>query len=217
MAAPEVRDGWFPDPFGRYDERFFVYGEPSRLVRTAGIAVTDPHGVGVAPRGKVSPPQPLRDAHVEPVDLRFAVPPRRASVLAWAVFAALCAIGALLFVNIPVSVHATTAAGRTVSLACGSVTSPQAPATARGFVGDVPACSSRRAPLAGVAFVFGLLALFGIVRVATAVRADRGSVHAAPGLPTVDLHEPVELYANGEQVLHGNDRLVGVTGSDRAS
>src|SRR3954467_1204028 len=118
MVAPEIRDGWFPDPFGRYDERFFVYGEPSRLVRTAGLQATDPHGVASAPRGKVLLPQSIRDAHAEPVDTRFHAPPHRAPVLAWAVFAALCAIGALLFVNIPVSVHATSTAGRTVSLAC---------------------------------------------------------------------------------------------------
>ena len=37
----EERNGWHPDPFGRFEERYIVYGEPSRLVRSGGVEQTD--------------------------------------------------------------------------------------------------------------------------------------------------------------------------------
>jgi hypothetical protein len=101
MAAPEIRDGWSPDPFGRYDERFFVYGEPSRLVRTAGNEATDPHGTAPSPRDDAAVSRPVPDAHVQPVDPRVDAPVPRVPASGWAVFAALCAIGALCFVRGP--------------------------------------------------------------------------------------------------------------------
>jgi len=41
VALDEGYNGWHPDPFGRFDERYIVYGEPSRLVRNDGIEQTD--------------------------------------------------------------------------------------------------------------------------------------------------------------------------------
>ncbi|MGO9873753.1 MAG: hypothetical protein ACLPVY_08125 [Acidimicrobiia bacterium] len=41
MAFDEEHNGWHPDPFGRFEERYIVYGEPSRLVRSEGVEQTD--------------------------------------------------------------------------------------------------------------------------------------------------------------------------------
>ena len=41
VTLDEERNGWLPDPFGRFEERYIVYGEPSRLVRSAGVEQTD--------------------------------------------------------------------------------------------------------------------------------------------------------------------------------
>jgi len=50
-AVPSEGDphGWQPDPFGRYEERYYVYGEPTRLVRASGIESTDPQGTARSP------------------------------------------------------------------------------------------------------------------------------------------------------------------------
>lgn len=41
VAVDEEHNGWHPDPFGRFEERYIVYGEPSRLVRSEGVEQTD--------------------------------------------------------------------------------------------------------------------------------------------------------------------------------
>jgi hypothetical protein len=41
VTLDEGYNGWHPDPFGRFDERYIVYGEPSRLVRNEGVEQTD--------------------------------------------------------------------------------------------------------------------------------------------------------------------------------
>jgi len=41
MQLDEELNGWHPDPLGRFEERYIVYGEPSRLVRTGGVEQTD--------------------------------------------------------------------------------------------------------------------------------------------------------------------------------
>jgi hypothetical protein len=41
VTLDEEYNGWHPDPFGRFDERYIVYGEPSRLVRHEGVEQTD--------------------------------------------------------------------------------------------------------------------------------------------------------------------------------
>jgi hypothetical protein len=41
VTLDEQYNGWHPDPFGRFDERYIVYGEPSRLVRSEGVEQTD--------------------------------------------------------------------------------------------------------------------------------------------------------------------------------
>jgi hypothetical protein len=41
VTVDEAYNGWHPDPFGRFDERYIVYGEPSRLVRNEGVEQTD--------------------------------------------------------------------------------------------------------------------------------------------------------------------------------
>jgi len=41
VTLDERYNGWHPDPFGRFDERYIVYGEPSRLVRHDGVEQTD--------------------------------------------------------------------------------------------------------------------------------------------------------------------------------
>jgi len=44
VSPEDALHGWQPDPFGRYEDRYFVYGEPTRLVRRSGIESTDPQG-----------------------------------------------------------------------------------------------------------------------------------------------------------------------------
>lgn len=41
VTLDEDYNGWHPDPLGRFDERYIVYGEPSRLVRNQSIEQTD--------------------------------------------------------------------------------------------------------------------------------------------------------------------------------
>jgi len=41
VAIDDEPNGWHPDPFGRFEERYIVYGEPSRLVRSEGVEQTD--------------------------------------------------------------------------------------------------------------------------------------------------------------------------------
>jgi hypothetical protein len=44
VASDEVPNGWHPDPFGRYEERYFVHGKPTGHVRSDGIDATDAQG-----------------------------------------------------------------------------------------------------------------------------------------------------------------------------
>ena len=57
MHPEDAPHGWQPDPFGRYEDRYFVYGEPTRLVRRSGIESTDPQGSERSP--DVVPPEPV--------------------------------------------------------------------------------------------------------------------------------------------------------------
>jgi hypothetical protein len=41
VVVDEEHNGWHPDPFGRFEERYIVYGEPSRLVRSGGVEQSD--------------------------------------------------------------------------------------------------------------------------------------------------------------------------------
>src|ERR1700680_4415369 len=41
VTLDEDYNGWHPDQFGRFDERYIVGGEPSRLVRNEGVEQTD--------------------------------------------------------------------------------------------------------------------------------------------------------------------------------
>jgi hypothetical protein len=188
MVLHEEPDGWLPDPLGRYDERFFVYGEASRLVRTAGIEAADPLGVEPTPQ----------DAHPGPLAavsfVTFEETPTRSTRVVWAVLAALCAVCALVFVNLPVSLRATTRDGsRSATLHCGSVFSPESNASVAGFPGVASTCGSRREPLAGIALALGVLAAFALFRSITAdEEAHRRSLARArvDGL-VIDLDDPV--------------------------
>jgi len=58
VSPEDALHGWQPDPFGRYEDRYFVYGEPTRLVRRSGIESTDPQGSERSP-DVVPPPEPV--------------------------------------------------------------------------------------------------------------------------------------------------------------
>jgi len=74
VPPEDAANGWQPDPFDRYDERYYVYGEPTRLVRRSGIESTDPQGSERSPT-VVPPPEPVeppRAPGTQPSD-----PPKR--------------------------------------------------------------------------------------------------------------------------------------------
>jgi len=58
VSPEDALHGWQPDPFGRFEDRYFVYGEPTRLVRRSGIESTDPQGSERSP-DVVRPPEPV--------------------------------------------------------------------------------------------------------------------------------------------------------------
>jgi hypothetical protein len=84
VSDEDAPNGWQPDPLDRYEERYYVYGEPTRLVRTSGIESTDPQGTersmelpdseGAAGRGHTSP-EPVASPH--PDATRPSDPPKR--------------------------------------------------------------------------------------------------------------------------------------------
>ena len=45
VAGDEDLHGWHPDPYARFEERYFINGEPSHLVRTDGVEASDPHQI----------------------------------------------------------------------------------------------------------------------------------------------------------------------------
>jgi hypothetical protein len=154
--ADDDLNRWQPDPYGRFEERYFVYGEPSRLVRTAGIEAADPHGVDPIPEGSV---------HVrrKVAFVRFSDSRDRSTRVVWAVFAGLCATVAILFLFVPVSATADARDLSTVTISCGSVVRPTS-SSHPGVVNAASSCGSRRLPLAGVSLVFGVLVLVGAFR-----------------------------------------------------
>jgi len=44
-------EGWFKDPYQVHEERWYSYGEPTKLVRDAGAESYDPPPVSVEPSG----------------------------------------------------------------------------------------------------------------------------------------------------------------------
>ena len=49
VVSTEILQGWRPDPFGRYEERYFSNGLATRLVRTGRIEASDePEGASTA-------------------------------------------------------------------------------------------------------------------------------------------------------------------------
>jgi hypothetical protein len=45
-----TRQGWNPDPFGRFEDRYFSDGAPTTLVRTGSIETRDEPGAGTEDR-----------------------------------------------------------------------------------------------------------------------------------------------------------------------
>ena len=212
MASGGELHGWHPDPFGRFEERYFIEGEPSHLVRTNGTEASDT-SASMSPSSGEKSPTGTHNANAAEAhcivatsdgasqqdsvqgDVPYNAPthftsvaPQRSKVhtmrIIWGVLAALCAVAAIVFLNLHVTAAVTSDNGvRTVNYNCGSVMSPQAvPGDGIGFLNQDSECSSARHSnqihviwFGGLAVVFMLLA--GSAMVADAQRAsanDRG-------------------------------------------
>jgi hypothetical protein len=63
-----VSDGWHPDPFGRFEERWFAQGQPTQLVRSGGIEAQDAPGSANPTRPQWTPSEnDSRGARVGPI------------------------------------------------------------------------------------------------------------------------------------------------------
>jgi hypothetical protein len=77
----EVLQGWRPDPFGRYEERYFSDGVATALVRTDRVEANDQPGGPLAPFDAPAPRPVVRNRVVECVLVRRR-PWRRRFILA---------------------------------------------------------------------------------------------------------------------------------------
>jgi len=50
MVTGGTEEGWYLDPFGAHEQRWFSAGHPSKLVRDNGVESYDPPPAGHAPR-----------------------------------------------------------------------------------------------------------------------------------------------------------------------
>jgi hypothetical protein len=191
MTIDDELNGWHPDPFGRFEERYFVYGEPSHLVRADGIETRDPPGMTPSVSGVQSPletdavtaetrrPFPMADREADrsssaggqqnaPAQFT-SMTPQRSKVhtmrITWAVLAALCAIGTIVFLNINSTGTSTSLDGSTTTtLDCGSVISPQVTVTAgSGFFNDDALCAAQHHSPEVTAIILGVLAVVGML------------------------------------------------------
>jgi len=91
-----AEQGWQPDPTGRFDERYFVRGQPTDLVRSSGEEQIDPMPLAPPLRQEpgLPPPPAPSPAPVDEADRSTSGGSRRA----WLLIAAV--VGALLLVGI---------------------------------------------------------------------------------------------------------------------
>lgn len=67
MVEPAA-EGWFGDPYGLHEDRWFSEGDPTKLVRDGGVESYDDPPAGPRP----GPPAPLPEEEGSPGDLRRA-------------------------------------------------------------------------------------------------------------------------------------------------
>ena len=78
MAGDGEMRGWHPDPFGRYEERYFINGDPSELVRSANIEASDPPGAAPVDVMAAST-QPVEEPTIDGPPPSFVIRDSRAS------------------------------------------------------------------------------------------------------------------------------------------
>jgi len=159
--------GWHRDPFGRFDDRYFIHGEPSQLVRSGGVEASDTVGAhSVQPT--IEEPSTAEE------------PPRTFDVrtmrIIWRVVAVLCGIGALAFLNMHVTASSANGLGP-VRLDCGSVMSPRETVTVgRVFTSDgIAMCNTQRRSQETKAIIFGVLAVIGAILAGVTTARDTSS------------------------------------------
>ena len=167
--------GWHPDPFGRFDERYFIDDEPSQLVRTSGIESQDSFA-RVTPNASAERLAHETPARREQRGVRSSESPGRlrprgetyltARFYGLALATVGCAVGAVIFFTLHVSATVRSVNGlRTVSYDCGSVKSPKdAPSDGVGFLNQGSECSKARHSNQLKAIFFGCVALVGVIR-----------------------------------------------------
>jgi len=65
-VASGVVQGWRPDPFGRYEERYFSAGNPTALVRSGRVETRDEPTVSARPTSPAPPIVPKRPVSRRP-------------------------------------------------------------------------------------------------------------------------------------------------------